>query len=68
MTCGPSHLRSWQGDSSTNRMYGSTPRDALNAEIMQIEISTFTGDSKRKALTQVQFKVLKKHFSLFIFH
>ena len=38
-TSGPSHLRSWQGDSSTNRMYGSTPRDALNAEIMQIVLT-----------------------------
>ena len=35
MTCGPSYLRSWQRDSSTNRMYGSAPHDALHAEIMQ---------------------------------
>ena len=36
----------------------------------KIEISTFTGDPKRKALTKVQIKVglLEKHFSLFIFH
>ena len=29
------NLRSWQGDSSTIRMYGTTPRDELHAEIMQ---------------------------------
>ena len=34
----------------------------------KIEISTFTGDPKRKALTKVQFNVLEKHFLLFIFH
>ena len=33
--CGPSHLRSWQGDLSTNGMYGSTRRDTLHAEIVQ---------------------------------
>ena len=34
----------------------------------KIKINTFTGDPEIKARTKVQFKVLKKQFSLFIFH
>ena len=34
----------------------------------KIEISTFIRYPKRKTLIKVQFKVLKKHFSLFIFN
>ena len=35
----------------------------------RIEISTFIGNPKTKALTKIQFKVgLLKHFSLFIVH